>query len=204
LGSSINAVYRSGEIDVTLKIKDLITSWIPHTEPFVWSSNSCNEGSEMLLSVGSCLALPMVVAFCQRVELMDVGELNRLINSYRELISELLSVKKSGAFHQSLLMESCAGAGSLLACVVKEGIDSIEVGCLKELLELLRRYYSNPQPPSTYLGGMLGIVNSLGAEAGLVLIHPLSSNYGRYRLKVIEDFPSTSLLIIFRGPCFLQ
>ncbi|KAL3753446.1 hypothetical protein ACJRO7_000791 [Eucalyptus globulus] len=80
-------------------------------------------------------------------------------------------------------MESCAGAGSLLACVVKEGIDSIEVGCLKELLELLRRYYSNPQPPSTYLGGMLGIVNSLGAEAGLVLIHPLSSNYGRYRLK---------------------
>lgn len=183
LGSSISAVYRSGEIDVTLKIKDLITSWIPHTEPFVWSSNSCNEGSEMLLSVGSCLALPMVVAFCQRVELMDVGELNRLINSYRELISELLSVKKSGAFHQSLLMASCAGAGSLLACVVKEGIDSIEVGCLKELLELLRRCYSNPQPPSTYLGGMLGIVNSLGAEAGLVLIHPLSSNYGRYRLK---------------------
>ncbi|KAF8037585.1 hypothetical protein BT93_B0463 [Corymbia citriodora subsp. variegata] len=183
LGSSISAVYRTGEIDMTLKIKDLIISWIPHAKPFVWSSDSWNEGSELLLSVGSCLALPMVVAFCQRVELMHVAELNHLINGYRELISELLSVKKSGAFHQSLLMASCAGAGSLLACVLKEGIDSIEVGCLKESVELLRRCYSNPQPPSIYLGGMLGIVNSLGAEAGLILIHPSSSNYGHYRLK---------------------
>ncbi|XP_056169713.1 protein RST1 isoform X2 [Syzygium oleosum] len=183
LGSSITAVYRTGEIDVTLKIKDLIISWIPHAKPFVWSPDSCDEGSEMLLSVGSCLALPLVVAFCQRVELMDVGELNHLINGYRDLISELLLVKKSGAFHQSLLMASCAGAGSLLACVLKEGIDSIEVGCLKELLDLLRRCYSKPQPPSTCLGGMLGIVNPLGAEAGLVLIHPLSSNDSRYRLK---------------------
>ncbi|XP_048128123.1 protein RST1 [Rhodamnia argentea] len=183
LGSSITAVYRTGEIDATLKIKDLIISWFPHAKPFIWSSDSCDEGYKMLLSVGSCLALPLVVAFCQRVELMDVGELDHLINGYRELISELLSVKKSGALHQSLLMASCAGAGSLLACVLKEGIDSIEVGCLKELLDLLRRCYSDPQPPSTCLGGMLGIVNSLGAEAGFVLIHPSSSNCSRDRLK---------------------
>ncbi|PPR81272.1 hypothetical protein GOBAR_AA39444 [Gossypium barbadense] len=71
LGSSIGAIYRAGAYDAVLKVKDLIISWIPHMSSSVQSYGSSSERSEMLLSVGSCLALPLVVAFCQRVEMMN-------------------------------------------------------------------------------------------------------------------------------------
>ena len=121
------------------------------------------------MSVGSCLALPIVVTFCQRVELMDDNELDHLLNGYMELISELVSVKKSGSFHQSLLMASCIGAGGLLACILNEGVHSIEVECVKGLLELFRKYYSNSYPPLIHLDGVFE-VNDIGAAAGL-LVH---------------------------------
>ncbi|KAK9272918.1 hypothetical protein L1049_003297 [Liquidambar formosana] len=177
LGSSVGAIYRAGAHDAVLKIKALIISWIPYANPLVQKSGSCIERSEIILSVGSCLALPIVVAFCQRVELMEDNELDDLLNSYKELISELVSVKKSGAFHQSLLMASCIGAGSLLACILNEGVHSIQVEDVKGFLALFRKCYSNPYPPLIYVGGMLGVVNALGAGAG-TLVHnfPVTSS----------------------------
>ncbi|KAK8604219.1 hypothetical protein V6N13_099168 [Hibiscus sabdariffa] len=64
LGSSIGAMYRAGAYDAVLKVKELIISWIPHMSSSVQTVDSSNERSEILLSVGSCLALPHVVAFC--------------------------------------------------------------------------------------------------------------------------------------------
>ncbi|KAK4603584.1 hypothetical protein RGQ29_012198 [Quercus rubra] len=170
LASSVGAIYRAGAHDAVLKIKGLILSWIPHVNSLVQNYGSCSEGAEILMSVGSCLALPILVTFCQRVEMMDDNELDHLLNGYMELISELVSVKKSGSFHQSLLMASCTGAGSLLACILNEGVHSIEVECVKGLLELFRKCYSDPYPPLIHLGGMLGVVNAMGASAG-VLVH---------------------------------
>ncbi|GMJ04271.1 ECERIFERUM 13, RESURRECTION1 [Hibiscus trionum] len=166
LGSSIGAIYRAGAYDAVLKVKELIISWIPHMSSSVQTFDSSNERSEILLSVGACLALPHVVAFCQRVEMVDSNELDHLINGYVELISDLLSVNKSGAFHKSLLMASTAGAGSLLSCILSEGSHFIEVERVKCLLELFRKCYSSPYPPIVHLGGMLGIVNAFGAGAG--------------------------------------
>ncbi|XP_024029477.1 protein RST1 isoform X2 [Morus notabilis] len=168
LARCIGPMYRAGLHDAVLKIKRLIVSWIPHLNQLKYSGSSSE-----ILSVGSCLALPSIVAFCQRVELMDVNEVNQLMNGYRELISELVSVKRSGIFHQSLLMASCIGAGSLLACVLDEGVQSIEVQSVKVLLELFRKCYSDPYPPLVSLGGMLGVVNSMGANAGIFFqMHP--------------------------------
>lgn len=172
LASSIGAIYRIAENDAVLKIKSLIMSWVPHVNSVVQCSDLCLEGPQMLLSVGSCLALPVVVAFCQRVELMGINEVDHLLNGYRMLISELVSVKKSGTFHQSLLMASCIGAGSLLACILNDGVHSIEVESVKVMLELFRKCYCNPYPPLIHLGGMLGVVNSIGVNAGdLVHMH---------------------------------
>lgn len=171
LARCIGPMYRAGLHDAVLKIKRLIVSWIPPLNQLKYSGSS-SESSE-ILSVGSCLALPSIVAFCQRVELMDVNEVNQLMNGYRELISELVSVKRSGIFHQSLLMASCIGAGSLLACVLDEGVQSIKVQSVEVLLELFRKCYSDPYPPLVSLGGMLGVVNSMGANAGIFFqMHP--------------------------------
>ncbi|XVF14059.1 hypothetical protein REPUB_Repub09cG0024100 [Reevesia pubescens] len=175
LGSSIGAIYRAGAYDAVLKVKDLIISWIPHMNSSVHSFGSSRESSEILLSVGSCLALPLVVGFCQRVEMMDGNELDGLVNGYMELISELLSVNKSSALHKSLLMASSTGAGNLLSCILSEGVHVIEVELVKRLLELFRKCYSSPYPPIVQLGGMLGVVNAFGAGAGnLVNFHPLN------------------------------
>ncbi|PON84247.1 Armadillo-type fold containing protein [Trema orientale] len=171
--SSIGAVYRAGLHDAVLKIKSLIMSWIPHVNSLVEYSGSYSEGSDTLLSVGSCLALPSIVAFLLRVELMDVNEVDQLIDGYRELISELLSVKRSGIFHQSLVMASCIGAGTLVSCVLNEGVHFIEFQSVKVLLDFFRKCYSNPYPPLVHLGGLLGVVNAMGADAGTFFqIHP--------------------------------
>ncbi|KAG2714612.1 hypothetical protein I3760_03G035700 [Carya illinoinensis] len=177
LASSVGAIYRAGAHDAVLKITDLIISWIPHVSSLVQNFGSCSEDSEIVLSVGSCLALPIVVTFCQRVELMNDSELDHLVNGYRELISELVSVKASSISRQSLLMASCIGAGGLLACILNEGVHPIEVESVKGLLELFRECYSKPSPPLIHVGGVFGVVNAMGAGAGiLVHVHPLTSS----------------------------
>ncbi|XVF58011.1 hypothetical protein PTKIN_Ptkin07bG0028200 [Pterospermum kingtungense] len=184
LGSSIGAIFRAGTYDAVLMVKDLIISWIPHVNSSVQNLGSSSERSAILLSVGSCLALPLVVAFCQRMEIMDGNELDHLINGYCELISELLSVNKSGSFHKNLLMAATAGAGNLLACILSEGVHFIEVGRVKCLLELFRKCYSSPYPSIIHLGAMFGVVNAFGAGAGnLVDFHPLNSVHTGYDQK---------------------
>ncbi|GFZ19040.1 ARM repeat superfamily protein [Actinidia rufa] len=168
LGSCIGAVYRFGSHDAVHKIKAFIISVVPNLSPAVENSFG-SEALDMVLSVGSCLALPFVVSFCRRVELMHDNELDHLVSGFRELISELVSVKKSSAFHQSLLMASCIGAGNLLASILNEGY-SLEVELIKDLLDVFRKSYFNPHPPLIHLGGMLGVVNALGAGAG-TLVH---------------------------------
>ncbi|KAI8533657.1 hypothetical protein RHMOL_Rhmol10G0026200 [Rhododendron molle] len=182
LGSSIGAIYRSGAHDVVHKIKAFIISWISNSNPLVQNSFG-SEALDIVFSVGSCLALPYVVAFCQRVELINDTELDHLVSGLKELISEVLSVKKSCAFRQSLLMASCVGAGSLLACISNEGVHSLEVELVKDLLALFRECYSNPHPPLIPLGGMLGVVNALGAGAGAGT--------------VVHNYPSTTLQIAY-------
>ncbi|XP_065878265.1 protein RST1 isoform X2 [Euphorbia lathyris] len=175
LGSSVGAIYRAGAHDAVLKIKDLIISWIPHVDSVAIRSGFSGV-VDKVLSVGSCLALPIIVAFCQRMEMMNDNELDHLVNGYTELITELVSVKKSGNFHQSLLMASCIGAGNLIACISNESVHPIEAEHIKGLLELFRKCYSNPYPALIHLGGMLGVVNAMGASAGILFhAHHFSS-----------------------------
>lgn len=177
LGSSICAAYRAGEVDVVLKIKDLIVSWVPQVNPSVQSLGFSTERPEMLLSVGACLVLPFILAFCHRVELIDDRGLHCLLHDYRELISVLVSVKKSGVFHESFLMASCASAGTLLDHIMNnEVMHSIEVELVVGLLELFRKCYSISNPPVVHFGGMLGVVSSLGADLGILFhTHPVTS-----------------------------
>lgn len=207
LGQSVSAIYRAGGHESVIKMKTLLTSWIPHVNPSVESSCVSNVESEILLSVGSCLALPTVVAFCQRVELIDDNELNHLVNGYKELISELLSVKKSGAFHQSLLMASCIGAGNLLSCILDEGVHSMRSENINGLLELCQRCYSKSFPPTVHFGAMLGIVNAFGAGAGaLTHICPKPSDLQNRHGKMVEYFTTFSFFqfvsYYFSSNCF--
>ncbi|KAK6928380.1 Focadhesin/RST, DUF3730 [Dillenia turbinata] len=190
LGYSIGALYRAGAHDVLLKIKNLIMSWIPHVNR---KSSSC-EKSVSVLSVGSCLVLPTVVSFCRRVELMADNELNHLVNGYLALMSELVSVKKTGAVHQSLLTASCIGTGNLIACILDEGVYPIESDALKAFLELCQKSYTDPYPPIVHWGGMLGIVNALGAGAG-ALFH----EYHHMSLQTGYEAKDSSYIV---GPLF--
>ncbi|XP_024006795.1 protein RST1 isoform X2 [Eutrema salsugineum] len=174
LGMSVGAIYRAGKKDAVVKIKNLIVSWIPYADSLKQTPGSNSSVSVRVFSAGSCLAIPIVITFCQKVELFDTHEVDHLINCFKDLISELLIVKKSGAFHKSLLMASCIGAGDLLGSVLNEGIHPVEIESVKGLLELFKTCYSGLHPPVIHFGGMLGVVNVLGASAGnLVYSHPL-------------------------------
>lgn len=172
LGSSVTAIYRSGCLDAVKNIKDLLISWI-HLENPLDQHSTMNEKLEPLLSMGACLVIPFVVSFFQKVELIDGSELVYIASGYRELISELLSTKSSGALRQSLLMASCVGAGDFLGSVLNEGVHSLDVKCVKDFLDMFKTIYSNPQPPLMHLGAMLGVVNALGAGAGTLFLRPL-------------------------------
>ncbi|CAH8361043.1 unnamed protein product [Eruca vesicaria subsp. sativa] len=174
LGMSVGAIYRAGKKDAVVKIKNLIVSWIPYADSLQQTSGSTSNVPVRVFSAGSCLALPLVITFCQKMELFDAHEVDNLINCYKDLISELLFVKTSGAFHKSLLMASCIGAGDFVGSVLNEGIHPVEIEPLKGLLELFKTCYSGLYPPVVHFGGMLGAVNVLGAGAGdLVFSHPL-------------------------------
>ncbi|KAI3997835.1 hypothetical protein MKX01_036305 [Papaver californicum] len=190
LEHSVKAIYRAGGNDSVIKLKTLLNSWVPHVNPVVQSSRMCSAESEIMLSIGSCLALPTVVAFFQGVELID-NELNCLVNGYKDLISELLSVKKSGIFHESTLMASCIGAGSLLSCILDEGVHSMRSENVNSLMELFQRCYSNTYPPTVHFGAMLGVVNALGAGAGALT--PISPSWPILSNAVCEPL-STSLI----------
>ncbi|PIA29308.1 hypothetical protein AQUCO_06100078v1 [Aquilegia coerulea] len=193
LGKSVSAIYRAGGPDAVIMLKTLLTSWIPYLNYVDQNSSVCNVKPEMMLSVGSCLALPVVMEFCLTVELVTEDELIHMVNGFRELISELLSVKKSGSLHQSLLMVSCIGAGDLLSCILDQGVHSIKTEDVEVLLELFRKSYTNQYPPTIHFGGMLGVVNALGAGAGfLTHSNPKSSS-----LKTVQGQKDSSYI---RGP----
>ncbi|CAI9111482.1 OLC1v1011710C1 [Oldenlandia corymbosa var. corymbosa] len=166
LGSSISAVYRSGAREAVINIKDWILSCILYFNSSI-ERNTSIEKRDMVLSAGSCLALPVVVAFCQRVELIDSTEVDRLVSSLKELISELVSVEQLSTFAQSLLIASSVGAGNFLSSILNGGIYSLKVEDVKDLLSLCRKIYSSPRPPLVHFGGMLGVISLLGASVGL-------------------------------------
>ncbi|CAL0332493.1 unnamed protein product [Lupinus luteus] len=168
LATSISAIYRAGELEAVIMIKKLVISWLPYANSLLQGSNFLGEESDTVLAIGSCIALPTILTFCQRMELMDGIELDNIVASFKELISELISMKKSGILHQSLLMASCVGAGTVISCILNEGVHSIEVDCVNGLLELFKTCYSNPFPSLVHLGGMLGVVNAMGAGAGIL------------------------------------
>ncbi|KAL2335728.1 hypothetical protein Fmac_016941 [Flemingia macrophylla] len=178
LATSISAIYRAGELKTVIKIKNLVISWLPNVHSLIESSTFHGKESEIVLALGSCIALPTIVAFCQRMELMDDVELDHILVGFKELISELIDVKKSSILHHSLLMGSCVGAGTVLSCILNEGVFSIEVERVKCLLELFRKCYLNPFPSLVHLGGMLGVVNAIGAGAG-ILVNMSFPNYTR-------------------------
>ncbi|RCV24849.1 hypothetical protein SETIT_5G119500v2 [Setaria italica] len=162
LGNSVVALYRLGAYDTVIEVKDILISWIPNV------SSSCalfDEMNSVSLCIGSCLALPSVVAFCQRVELMN-EDLDALFNRYTSLASELLNLNKSGILFQNLLMAICIGAGSLLSFILDDGLHAMDFSAVKKLLDTLRHIYTHPFPPLVHLGGMFGVVNACGAGAG--------------------------------------
>ncbi|XP_072999773.1 protein RST1 isoform X2 [Typha latifolia] len=161
LGNSVVALYRIGAYDAVINIKNILKSWIPDIHNSTWF----NETINIPLYIGSCLVLPTVTAFCQRVELID-DELDILFARYISLVSELLNLKKSTTLHQNLLMASSIGAGSFLSCIMNGGIHSLRFDDVKHLLDSLRHIYTHSYPPSVHLGAMFGVVNALGAGAG--------------------------------------
>ncbi|KAG9141189.1 hypothetical protein Leryth_001683, partial [Lithospermum erythrorhizon] len=168
LGASIGAIYRVGGTEPVLHVKELIISCIPHVNPS-FKSLSDIDTHQIGLSVGSCLALPMVVSFCQKVELIqDNNEVNKLMRGYVELISDLLSVKISNASYQSLMMAATVGGGGLLSSILNGGMHPLRNELVNDLLVLFKRTYASPQPPLVHFGGMLGVVNALGAGAGML------------------------------------
>ncbi|KAL8475410.1 hypothetical protein ACS0TY_028171 [Phlomoides rotata] len=195
LGNALGAIYRAGAHDAVLYIKSLISSWIPSAN-ILFPKHAVGKTRLPMFALGACLALPMVVSFCHRVELIDDVELDHLVSGLMNLISDLLSVEQSDTFHQNLLMASCVGAGSLISIVLNSRLQSLEVEHVKGLLELCRRTYSKPHPPLVHLGGMLGVVNAMGACSGTLILREKepSNVLGSLLSNRVVEAESTSML----------
>ncbi|KAG0493527.1 hypothetical protein HPP92_004521 [Vanilla planifolia] len=151
LGNSAVAVYRFGAVDAVLKIKDILLSWIP-SPGSTKESLFANEMFDMPLAVGACLAIPSIVAFCQKVELMIGDQMDKILTRYISLVSQLLNSRKTGILYQNLLMASCVGAGSFVSYILGYGMHSVQYDDIRHLLELLRNCYAKPCPPLVHLG----------------------------------------------------
>uniref|UniRef100_J3KWR7 DUF3730 domain-containing protein n=2 Tax=Oryza brachyantha TaxID=4533 RepID=J3KWR7_ORYBR len=162
LGNSVVSLYRLGAYEAVIEVKNILISWIPDVDS---SSVLFEENDSASLCMGSCLALPSVVAFCQKVELLN-DDLDALFNRYTSLATELLSLKKPGTVFQNLLMAICIGAGSFLSCILNDGVHAMKFTDVKNLLDTLKHVYTQPYPPLVHLGGMFGTVNAFGAGAG--------------------------------------
>uniref|UniRef100_A0A0E0JEK9 DUF3730 domain-containing protein n=1 Tax=Oryza punctata TaxID=4537 RepID=A0A0E0JEK9_ORYPU len=162
LGNSVVSLYRLGAYEAVIEVKNILISWIPDVDS---SSLLFDEKDLALLCMGSCLALPSVLAFCQKVELLN-DDLDALFNRYTSLATNILSLKKSGTIFQNLLMAICIGAGSFLSCILNDGVHAMKFTDVKDLLDTLKHIYTHPYPPLVHLGGMLGTVNAFGAGSG--------------------------------------
>ncbi|CAI8594541.1 unnamed protein product [Vicia faba] len=200
LATSVSALYRAGELETVIKIKKMIISWLPNMNSLFQSSDLQGGKSDIILALGSCIALPTIVTFCQRMELMDDNELEHIVLGFKKFISELISVKESGVLHHSLLMASCIGAGTVISCILNEGVHSVEVECVKSLLELFRKCYSNPFPFLVHLGGMLGVVAAMGAGTG-ILVYMNFPNYTRQSTYQKEDSSSVTTPLLSSSVC---
>lgn len=196
LGNCVVAMYKLGVNDAVLIIKDILLSWVPSLESSNKSSLSSNEMTEISLAVGACLAIPIVVAFCQNVELM-IDDLDTILIRYVSLVSELLNSKESGIHYQNLLMASCIGAGSFVSCILNDGVHSIRYVDIKQLLEVLRNGYTKSHPPLVQLGAMIGVVNAFGAAAGDLTFKHLQPSF----LPISLDLKGSDFV---RGPIILS
>lgn len=168
LASSVSALYRAGAHDAVLIIKNWLFSHIPLISPSV-EKLDITDKREMILATSSCVALPIVVAFCQQVELIEDMEIQQVLSGSMELVSELADIENSGIFYQSLLMASCIGLGNLLSSISNGGLHPLNVESVKNMLALFRKSYSTCRPSFVHFGGMLGVVNALGADAGMLV-----------------------------------
>ncbi|XP_058778644.1 protein RST1-like isoform X1 [Vicia villosa] len=200
LATSISALYRAGELETVIKIKKLIISWLPYMNSLFQSADLQGGKSDIVLALGSCIALPTIVTFCQRMELMDDNELDHIVLGFKKFISELISVKDSGVLHHSLLMASCIGAGTVISSILSEGVHSVEVERVKYLLELFRKCYSNPFPFLVHLGGMLGVVAAMGAGTR-ILVYMNFPNYTRQSTYQKEDSSSVTTPLLSSSVC---
>lgn len=158
LGICTFALYRAGACKAVIMIKDLLLSWVANV--------LFNEITEVPLCIGSCLALPMVISFCHKVELSRDDDLDSLFNYYNLLISKLIQTKKSSGTHLDLLMAASMGAGSLISCIANDGVYSLRLDVVKGLLQSIGNVYTKACSPLVQLGGLIGVVNAFGASAG--------------------------------------
>ncbi|PKA49872.1 hypothetical protein AXF42_Ash004414 [Apostasia shenzhenica] len=195
LGYSVKAIHRFGASDAVLKIKNTLLSWVPPNDLSI--KGPCFvEITKLSLATGACLAIPIVVELCQKNELF-VGEIDSILSRYYLLISNILSLKNSGALYQNLLMASCIGAGSFVSCILNLGVDYVRYEDIKDLLDILRNCYSKSSPPLVLLGGMLGVVNAFGAAAGDLIYNHLHPSI----LQISHRQQESSLV---RGPILLN
>ncbi|XP_074292978.1 protein RST1-like isoform X1 [Silene latifolia] len=164
LGLSTSALFRVGSYDAIRSIKLLCTSLVTNVSSLVSDFNF--GGPSMLLSIGACLVLPTIASFCRRVDMMHDDELNDALSSYENLISKLITVKTSNTLYQNLLMASCVGGGALLASILGEGLFPLDPERVQNLLGLFKTIYSASYPDLVHLGAFLGVVNTMGADAG--------------------------------------
>lgn len=173
LGTSVVAIQKSGSPAMVVEITNILISWIPFVNSWQGkhshSEFAYDDISAVSLAVGSSLALSTAVNICHKLELMDEG-LDSLVNGFRILISKVACQKEHSYLYQNLLLASCIGSGNLLSCILNESAHPIKVEDVKKMLETIRRTYTDPNPPLVHFGGMIGIVNCMGAGAGLITL----------------------------------
>ncbi|XP_021714908.1 protein RST1-like isoform X2 [Chenopodium quinoa] len=198
LGMSISALSRAGSYDAMCSIKILLTSWIAQADFILTESTTGCQSSDMLLTTGACLVLPIVASVCRRLEKMHDNELSDLLFCYENLISKIQMEKTCNILHHNQLMAACVGAGSLISFILDEGLVLLDVHQVKNLLGEFKKIYSDTYPHLVHLGAFLGVVNAMGADTGSKTDHrspeivPVTFSEGRESSRINAPLLSSS------------
>ncbi|XP_024518081.1 protein RST1 [Selaginella moellendorffii] len=158
LGKSVTPLGKAGKTTLVKRITQAVFSWIP---------DSIDEVGTMCLATGASLVLPTCVEASDRLELLELAEIESLLSRLGSFVRQIVDLPQSKRSSQPWLAHvfkaSCIGYGGLVAKVLQTGAHPLAQETVRDLLETLHRGYTQVEDAHYCLGAMLGLANALGA-----------------------------------------
>ncbi|CAM6092766.1 unnamed protein product [Calypogeia fissa] len=182
LGSSVTGLYQLHCATLVSALTDLMISWV---SGYSDEHNDSTHGKkkwdvlDFFLAAGACLALSTCLEVSARLELLTQGVTVLLENAISLITNAVDPGNSSGMEHwkSSLICSLYVGSGNLLASVLQDGAQSIPLQLVQKILGHMEAgVESSDHNGWGQLGALIGIANSLGAGAVLLMPGNLGPN----------------------------